>query len=75
MGHCKLETPQTIGLATKISSRLKLLISSTILNQRQEACEAKSEFSCGVGILPAHRRVIENGARCELKPTAIVKQS
>ncbi|WP_445250998.1 MULTISPECIES: metal ABC transporter substrate-binding protein [unclassified Microcoleus] len=75
MRQSKLETPQTIGFVAKISSRLKLLISSTILNQRQEACEAKTEFSCGVGILPAHRRVIENGARCELKPTAIVKQS
>ena len=65
MRQCKLETPQTIGLAAKISSRLKL-ISSTLLNNRQDACEAKSEFSCGVGILPAQRRVIENGARCEL---------
>ncbi|WP_445301967.1 metal ABC transporter substrate-binding protein [Microcoleus sp. N9_B4] len=74
MRQSKLETPQTIGLAAKISSRLKL-ISSTILNNRQDACSTKSEFSGGVGILPAQTRVIENGVRCELKARAIVKQS
>gem|GEM_PF-3718523 len=25
---------------------------------RQDACEAKSEFSCGVGILPAHKNLL-----------------
>jgi len=34
---------------------------------RQDACSTKSEFSCGVGILPARLRLIENGARCELQ--------
>jgi hypothetical protein len=26
----------------------------------------KSKFSCGVGILPAHKKLLENGARCQL---------
>ncbi|MEG4171120.1 hypothetical protein QUA16_27575, partial [Microcoleus sp. S13_C3] len=51
MGQCKLETPQTIGLAAKISSRLKLRC-CTIVNNRQDARSTKSEFSCGLGILP-----------------------
>ncbi len=38
-----------------------------MLNNRQDACSTKSEFSCGVGILPTQRRVIENGVRGELK--------
>ncbi|MEG4914732.1 metal ABC transporter substrate-binding protein, partial [Microcoleus sp. B7-D4] len=52
MRQCKLETPQTIGFVAKISSRLKL-ISSTLLKNGQDARSTKSEFSCGVGILPA----------------------
>ncbi|MEG4508318.1 ShlB/FhaC/HecB family hemolysin secretion/activation protein [Microcoleus sp. F6_B4] len=36
--------------------------SYTILNNRQDACEARSEFDCGVGILPARNRLVDNGA-------------
>ena len=32
---------------------------------RQDACEAKSEFYCGTGILP----VLEKGTRCEYEST------
>ena len=46
--------------------RLKLRCLTIIMN-RQDACSTKSEFSCGVGILPARLRLIENGARCELQ--------
>ncbi|MEG3967763.1 hypothetical protein QUA00_09075, partial [Microcoleus sp. T2B6] len=42
-------------------SRLKLT-SCTILKNRQDACSTKSEFSCGTGILPVAKQVIENGA-------------
>ncbi|UNU18549.1 hypothetical protein D0A34_06380 [Microcoleus vaginatus PCC 9802] len=38
----------------------------TIVKNRQDACSTKSAFSCGVGILPAQKRLIENGARCDL---------
>ncbi|TAE13743.1 MAG: hypothetical protein EAZ25_09745 [Oscillatoriales cyanobacterium] len=31
------------------------------------ACSTKSEFSCGVGVPPAHERLIENGARSQFK--------
>ncbi|HSF73880.1 MAG TPA: cobalamin biosynthesis protein [Microcoleus sp.] len=34
------------------------LISCTILNNRQYACEAKSESACGVDILPARERLL-----------------
>ncbi|MEG4227994.1 amino acid adenylation domain-containing protein [Microcoleus sp. N9_B2] len=49
-------------------SRLKL-ISCTIVKNGQDARSTKNEFSCGTGILPVPKKVIENGARCELKPT------
>jgi len=42
-------------------SRIKLT-SCTILKNRQDACSTKSEFSCGTGILPVHKKLIENGA-------------
>ena len=30
------------------------------------ACEAKSEFYCGTGILPVHKKLIENGATSQI---------
>ncbi|MEG4883154.1 hypothetical protein QUB75_20470 [Microcoleus sp. K1-B6] len=41
------------------------LTSCTILKNRQDACSTKDKFSCGTGILPVQKRLIENGARCE----------
>jgi len=66
MRQCKLETPQTIGFVAKMSSRLKLRC-CTIVKNGQDARSTKNEFSCGTGILPVPKQVIENGARCELK--------
>ncbi|TAG89673.1 MAG: hypothetical protein EAZ09_11940, partial [Oscillatoriales cyanobacterium] len=40
-----------------------VLTSCTIFNNRQDACSTKSEFSGGVGILPAQRRLIDTAAR------------
>ncbi|MEG4007400.1 DALR anticodon-binding domain-containing protein [Microcoleus sp. Pol11C1] len=37
-------------------------IGGSLFKNRQDACEAKSEFDCGVGILPAHNKLIEKGA-------------
>jgi hypothetical protein len=36
---------------------------------RQDACSTGEEFGCGAGILPVHKRLIDNTARAELKPT------
>ncbi|MEG4276993.1 dihydrofolate reductase family protein [Microcoleus sp. MON1_C1] len=36
--------------------------SGTILKNGQDARSTKDEFSCGTGILPVHKRLIENGA-------------
>ena len=33
------------------------------------ACEAKSEFSCGTGILPVHKKLIDNGATSRFHAT------
>ncbi|MEG4171133.1 MULTISPECIES: hypothetical protein [unclassified Microcoleus] len=41
----------------------------TILKNRQDACSTKDKFSCGTGILPVQKRLIENGARCDLNST------
>ena|GEM_PF-1770812 len=50
------------------------LTSCTFLKNRQDACSTKSEFSCGVGILPAHKRLIENGAISQFKPSILVEK-
>ena len=36
--------------------------SGTILKNGQDAGSTRDEFSCGTGILPVHKRLIENGA-------------
>ena len=41
--------------------------SYSILKNRQDACSTRSEFSCGVGILPARTRLIDNGATSQLR--------
>ena len=46
----------------KTSRSLVKLTSCTILKNRQDACFTKSEFSCGVDILSARERLIDNGA-------------
>ena len=38
------------------------LIGGTILKNRQDAREARDEFSCGTGKMPVPKQVIENGA-------------
>ncbi|MEG3898089.1 phosphodiester glycosidase family protein [Microcoleus sp. SVA1_B6] len=55
-------------------SRLKLT-SCTILKNGQDARSTKSRFSCGTGILPVPKRLIENGARYKLKPTPMPTHS
>ncbi|MEG4881582.1 hypothetical protein QUB75_12410 [Microcoleus sp. K1-B6] len=42
------------------------LTSCTILKNRQDACSTKSAFSCGTGILPVHKQLIENGATSQV---------
>jgi len=46
--------------------RLKLT-SCTILKNGQDARSTKDKFSCGTGILPVHKSLIENGAISKLK--------
>ncbi|MEG4292058.1 SpvB/TcaC N-terminal domain-containing protein [Microcoleus sp. C2C3] len=55
-------------LLSNPDDRIKLT-SSTILKNRQDACFTKSEFSCGTGILPVHKKLIENGATSQIKQT------
>ncbi|TAG86581.1 MAG: hypothetical protein EAZ18_25475 [Oscillatoriales cyanobacterium] len=38
-----------------------------LVSNRQDACSTKTLFSCGTGILPVHKRLIENGATSQLK--------
>jgi uncharacterized cupredoxin-like copper-binding protein len=45
------------------------LTSCTILNNRQDACSTRKFIFCGTGILPVHKRLIENGVRSQLQPT------
>src|SRR4028119_2054561 len=67
---------QGINCLSQSESRLKLRY-CTIVSNRQDACSTKDTFSCGTGILPVHKRLIEKGATYELKPTKnnFIKQS
>ncbi|MEG4534180.1 ShlB/FhaC/HecB family hemolysin secretion/activation protein [Microcoleus sp. D2_18a_D3] len=47
--------------------------SYTILKNRQDACSTTSEFDCGVGILPADNRLIDNGATSQADRTFSTK--
>ena len=67
-------SPETrLGLKSEANSKSRLkLTSCTNVSNRQDACSTKSEFYCGTGILPVHKRLVENGARYQLKPTQIL---
>ncbi len=45
------------------------LTSDTILKNGQDAREARDELFCGTGILPVHKKLIENGATSQVNPT------
>src|SRR4028118_1376634 len=45
------------------------LTSCTILNNRQDACSTRKFTLCGTGILPVHKKLIENGARSQTNAT------
>ncbi|MEG5062634.1 ShlB/FhaC/HecB family hemolysin secretion/activation protein [Microcoleus sp. B3-A4] len=47
--------------------------SYTILKNRQDACSTRNGFSCGVGILPARKRLIDNGATSQADRTFSTK--
>ncbi|MEG4056216.1 MULTISPECIES: ShlB/FhaC/HecB family hemolysin secretion/activation protein [unclassified Microcoleus] len=47
--------------------------SYSILKNRQDACSTTSDFSCGVGILPARKRLIDNGATSQTDRTFSTK--
>ena len=56
------------SLLSNPDDRIKLT-SGNILKNRQDACSTKSEVSCGTGILPVHKKLIENGATSQIKQT------
>jgi len=45
------------------------LTSGTILKNGQDAREARDELFCGTGILPVHKKLIENAATSQVSPT------
>ena len=46
--------------------------SGTILKNGQDARSTKDKFSCGTGILPVHKRLIDKGAISKLKQTLLL---
>ncbi len=50
-----------------ICKKYDRLTSCTIVKNRQDACSTKSEFSCGTGILPVPKKLIENGATSQIE--------
>jgi Domain of unknown function (DUF4347) len=59
---------QGINSLFQSESRLKLT-SCTNVSNGLEARSTKNQFDCGVGVPPARKRLVENGARSQLKPT------
>ncbi|MEG3924551.1 C40 family peptidase [Microcoleus sp. D3_18a_C4] len=57
---------------TKPISISALDTSCTILSNGQDARSTTHQVSCGVGILPAHEKPIDNGAKCQLEPGDLV---
>ncbi|TAG88449.1 MAG: DUF4349 domain-containing protein [Oscillatoriales cyanobacterium] len=47
----------------------------TIVSNRQDACSTKTLLSCGTGILPVHKRPIENGVRSQFNPISANKSA
>ena len=45
------------------------LTSGTILKNGQDAGSTRDELFCGTGILPVHKKLIENGATSQVSPT------
>ncbi|MEG3972104.1 MULTISPECIES: hypothetical protein [unclassified Microcoleus] len=45
------------------------ITSCTILKNRQDACSTRNFTLCGTGILPVHKRLIENGAISQFDKT------
>ena len=45
------------------------LTSGTILKNGQDARSTRDELFCGTGILPVHKKLIENGATSQVSPT------
>ncbi len=54
-----------------LNKRLKLT-SCTILKNGHLARSTKDKFSCGTGILPVHKRLINKGAISKLKQTLLL---
>ncbi|WP_193972358.1 hypothetical protein [Microcoleus sp. LEGE 07076] len=55
--------------------RLIQLTSCTILSKSQDACSPTKLIFCGTGILPVHKRLIENGAISQIQPTIILSRN
>jgi hypothetical protein len=55
-----LRTPIQLKYCTNVSNGL-------------EARSTKSEFSCGVGVPPARKKLIDIGARSEIKETGFLE--
>jgi hypothetical protein len=47
----KMPVPQKINL---------LVEQASCVSNRQDACSTKDQFACGTGILPVHKRLIDN---------------
>ena len=62
-----------IGLLKRLKKALifptRFQLRSCTVSNRQDACSTKDKFYCGTGILPVHKRIIENGATYEFQLT------
>jgi len=61
-----LEMMEQIDYNFSKSEKAKGTQKRTIVSNRQDACSTKDKFSCGTGILPVHKTLIDNGATYEI---------
>ncbi len=58
----RTQLPESDGTFVKNFQEHPQSIILTILKNRQDACSTTNKFFCGTGILPVHKKLIENGA-------------
>ncbi|MEG4247112.1 BamA/TamA family outer membrane protein [Microcoleus sp. Pol10D4] len=68
LGGSRLDDKRRTAEAQREEDEVSLT-SGTILQNGQDARSTRDELFCGTGILPVHKKLIENGANSQVNPT------
>jgi len=67
-GTAEIDRPDACPTRAQTEDEVSLT-SGTILKNGQDARSTRDELFCGTGILPVHKKLIENGATSQVSPT------